>query len=462
VIEDRDGRYRVIARWRGFPYICVTVGAKKTDASAYHDTLKALRDDGRRDILECIASGEIDLQTVHHCVRDRGARRLTLKDLGVGAHTAPSLKVLYDAGVVWLKLPGTTSPRTGRPFAAGTIERYEDSWGELFLFLKGREASLASLTRDKLDAFADKRIAGGASPSTINRDFTAFYSFFHWIADHRSEFEFNRPRLVKRAEPKYSDQDRHLEPEELERVRSHCPADWWPLFELLYRTGLRITEMQYLQRGDVDLTRGIIRVVDRPANHLKSRTSERQLPLTPRATKIFGVFLANGGTPTGFVFPTQLRHYDDAYRCFEAACIAAGLHDDGAGTADEIATIENRIAASDGKPNVEDVRKLEQLRKRGPQIRATRSLHSLRHTFGVACARAGLHSTVIRDLLGHSTVLTTERYMRYAADATEGRRHAKAIEQALSGNGSRRRKVTPNLPQSTKRGPGGRRPRHPR
>jgi integrase len=455
MIEERDGRYRVIARWRGYPYICETVGSRKADAHAYHQTLRDLRDAGRRDILSAVAAKEVPLPVVHQMVLNRGARNVALKDLTPGSGDGPLVGDLYDEWMKWLGRPGTTSPRTHRAFSRGTIDRYTDSWDALFLVLGKRQVPLAKLNAAFLAEFADGRIADGAAPATINRDYTAVESFCRWLADHRPEIEFKRPKLTQRQEPKYDELTRHLEPDETTRVRHHCQAKWWPLFELLSLTGLRITEMQYLLRGDVDLDRGELKVVDRAINHLKSRTSERTVPLSPRAAALLESFIsARRGSRTDFVFPEELRNYDSAHGVFERACIEAGLHDDGAGHKNEIALLEERIrAARKAKqaPDDEDVARLKELQARPAQIRATRSLHSLRHTFGVACARAQLHPTVIRDLLGHSTISTTERYMRYAASPEESQRHARAVERALAGQAPRPRKVTPRLPQADRR-----------
>jgi site-specific recombinase XerD len=38
-------------------------------------------------------------------------------------------------------------------------------------------------------------------------------------------------------------------------------------------------------------------------------------------------------------------------------------------------------------------------------------LHSLRHSFATQCARAGVPVMVLRDLLGHEDVQTTQRYV---------------------------------------------------
>ena len=42
------------------------------------------------------------------------------------------------------------------------------------------------------------------------------------------------------------------------------------------------------------------------------------------------------------------------------------------------------------------------------------SAHKLRHTFGTRLAEAGVHLLVIKDLLGHAPVTTTQIYAREA------------------------------------------------
>ena len=42
---------------------------------------------------------------------------------------------------------------------------------------------------------------------------------------------------------------------------------------------------------------------------------------------------------------------------------------------------------------------------------ATRPWHSLRHTFGTECAARGVPLPVIRELMGHSSITTTMRYV---------------------------------------------------
>lgn len=458
MIETRAGWHRVVTRWRDFPYLSISTGRKRSDAEAYHRTLEELRDAGRRDIAQAIADEVVDLPSVHRLVQKHGARRLSLKQLGIGVVPEPALGDLYDDWMAWLRRKGTVSPRTRRPFAPRTIRRYAEGWDLLFYFLGDRSAPPSVLTKQKLEEFAAARIDGGAAPSTVNRDLTAIESFCRWLADHRPEVSFTRPRFVKREEPKYDEQERHLEPEELAAVREHCPPEWWVLIELLYLTGLRIGELQWLLRGDVDMRARVLHVRETEEHRLKSRTSARQVPIAPRAATLLGELLAPPGTPLDFVLPEELRGYDDAYRMFEAACIKAGLHDHGAAHRAQIATLRQDLAErAERGEQVEPAerRQLERLTSGKPKLRATRSLHGLRHTFGVACARAGLHPTVIKGYMGHSSVTVTERYMRFVQREGEGQRHAEAVEAALGvaaeGRVREGKTRTPKLPQSPRR-----------
>jgi len=56
--------------------------------------------------------------------------------------------------------------------------------------------------------------------------------------------------------------------------------------------------------------------------------------------------------------------------------------------------------------------------------------HDLRHTFGSRCAMAGVPVTVIQRLMGHSSVVTTQRYMH--ATGEDARRGIELLEQATT------------------------------
>src|SRR5690606_24255873 len=109
---------------------------------------------------------------------------------------SPVLGNLTDAWFTWLENPGVLSPKTRRPYAPGTIARYRDSWARFFAILpRGREATMADLTKGWLLAFRQSRKKGGISGATINRDLVALSAFFTWCQDEQ-EMAVVRPTIT--------------------------------------------------------------------------------------------------------------------------------------------------------------------------------------------------------------------------------------------------------------------------
>ena len=75
------------------------------------------------------------------------------------------------------------------------------------------------------------------------------------------------------------------------------------------------------------------------------------------------------------------------------------------------------------------------------------SPHSLRHTFGVACARGNLSLLEIRDLLGHSTTGITERYAKFRPNEDLRHEQLARIAAAFAQKMPVLDPVTPSIPQ---------------
>jgi integrase len=416
MIEARDGRYRVRVRWRGWPEVSATVGFSKRDAEAYERTLLDLRDANRRDVVAEIAAGRADLCDVHRRVREHGvsARTLTLGSIRHDTPDESRLGALCDEWMAWLTNPGTRSPRQKRPYSPQTVRRYKVSWDTVFAHVPGgRGAALSELTTAALVELRSARTRAGATDATINRDFVAVESFCRWLATNRVDLPFVRPDITKAVEPPHV--DRHLEPDQLAMVLEAAGEDWRPLFRLLAFTGLRIGEAQGLERRDVNFKTAELHVVERPGRRLKSKTSTRDVTIPGAIEAELRALIAAPAGPHAPVFTGKRASYNDAYRAFERACLKAGLHDHGAGDQARRSTrrASGTTTRADMRPTL--------------ALRATHSLHSLRHTFGVACARAGLHPTAIQRLMGHSSITVTERYMRHAPSADQRRADAAAV-----------------------------------
>jgi integrase len=389
VIEKRNGVWRVVARYKGLPAVSVTIGTDEKAARKYDTTLRDLAHIGRADILQAIREGTTEIGTVHHAVLKHGLAGVTLAECGVGGRE--TLGALYEEWMVAVKRKGTMSRRTRRPLGEGTRKRYKEGWANFFRHHpKGRAAPIKSLTTEALGEFGVLRMEiDEVTGATVNRDLTAVQSFTRWLREKYPTALVIQPRFDKYAETDYSEDDRHLEPDEYQRLREKLPAYWHTLFDLLIHTGLRIGEAQALLCKD--LTPGDVFV----QRHIKTPKSKRHVPLNPAISDLMQDYI-RGRRPGDAVFATYLANRNNAYHAFITASVEAGL--------------------CEGEP---------------PNLKATHSPHSLRHAFGVSAARAGISLLEIRDLLGHSDIGVTQRYARFLPDNDRSRIQAELIGAEL-------------------------------
>jgi integrase len=400
VIERRKGAWRVVARYKGLPHFSVTVGTDEALAQEFDDDLKALARLERADIFQALRDGDTEISTVHRAIFDYGLGKLTLDQCGVGGRE--TIGALYREWIAHVALPSSISNRTRRPLGSGTLDRYRDSWEWFFLYHpKGRSAPIRTLTTEALRAFAKARIGTDeVTPSTVNRDFTAIQSFCRWLRDIHPTVLPVLPRFQKYAEPDYTEDDRHLTPDQYRRLRSKLEPHWWMLFDLLIQTGLRIGEAQSLRCDDISATHVFVN------KHLKTKKSKRKVPLTPSFSAVLQSYI-KGRPGNAAVFSEYLASHDHAYHAFNRAAIAIGLC-------------------------------------RGDPPKATRSPHSLRHSFGAAAAEAGISLLEIRDLLGHSDIGVTQRYARFSPNDDRAQKQAEMIGRLLAVENA----ITPSEPQT--------------
>ncbi len=361
-------RYVVEVRWQGLPRIKLSTGTNsKTRAGAMERTLQALRDVGRFDVLRLLGEGKLRLADVHEDYqRDPGALQQR-----VATVASPVLGPLVDEWLKWLKSPAALSLKTRRPFSAGTAYRYRESWQRLFRILpRGREATLADITKGFVADFREARRREGKAGSTINRDLCALSAFRRWCAEEQ-DLAMLPLKMAREREP--AGRERWLSAEELKDLEFATPREWWPLFATLAFTGLRIGEAQGLRGGDVRLAERRITVHDR-ARRLKTAGSVRDVPIPEPLARLLAEHLTRYPVgPSEAMFGAPFNDYRAARRIFSSARRRAGLQDT--------------------------------------------TLHDLRHTFAVHAAQSGVPIPRIQKLLGHSTVAMAMRYMKHAPEA---------------------------------------------
>jgi integrase len=171
------------------------------------------------------------------------------------------------------------SPKTRRPYAASTVERYAASWTRLLAVLpRGREATLNDLTRVFVADYRVSRKRDGCEGATINRDLCALSAFFTWLEEER-EVEVTRPHY--RHEEESAGRERWLSADELRGLLEALPAPWRPFFALMAYTGLRLGEV-IGKRGAPALRWGDVRLSERRLT-VQSRT-RRSRPRARRGT----------------------------------------------------------------------------------------------------------------------------------------------------------------------------------
>lgn len=149
--------------------------------------------------------------------------------------------------------------------------------------------------------------------------------------------------------------------------------------------GLRVSEITRLEVPDLDLEAGVLLVREGKGG------KDRSIPIPPSLVAELRNYLAGRGT--GPVFPSPYG---------------------GALTTRAVQLLLKRLAVKAGIPDAEKPRRIHP--------------HRLRHSFAVRCLRSGADIIEVRDLLGHSSVSTTQIYLCSAPD-----RLRSAVDRAAEG-----------------------------
>jgi integrase/recombinase XerC/integrase/recombinase XerD len=227
-----------------------------------------------------------------------------------------------------------------------------------------------ALTHRDLRRFAGVVSERGAMKSTVARKLAAIRTFYRHLVE-RAELEANPAELVS-SPKKDSYLPKVLRPEEvgelLERIPGSTPLDLRDraLLELAYAAGLRAEELVNLDVKNLDPDAEEVRVEGKGG-----RT--RVVPVGEHAWRALERYLARGRT----VLSTG-----DSEALF-------------------LSKTGKRLSTS-------DVRRRLRLQTR----RAGISPHTLRHSFATHLLEGGADLRTIQELLGHSSISTTQTYTR--------------------------------------------------
>jgi site-specific recombinase XerD len=226
------------------------------------------------------------------------------------------------------------------------------------------------VTHRELRHFAGVVSERGAMKSTVARKLAAIRTFYRHLVE-RGELEANPAELVS-SPKKDSYLPKVLKPAEvaelLERIPGSTPLDLRDraLLELAYAAGLRAEELVNLDVASLDADAEEVRVEGKGG-----RT--RVVPVGEHAWRALDRYLARGRTVLG-VGESQALFLSKSGR---------------------------RLSTS-------DVRRRLRIQTR----RAGISPHTLRHSFATHLLEGGADLRAIQELLGHSSISTTQTYTR--------------------------------------------------
>ena len=204
--------------------------------------------------------------------------------------------------------------QTERRSTANTVMAYRNDLMQFADFLSASQpegATWADLTPDAVTAYVEK--LGDTQhykPSTAARKIAALKTLFHWLAQRGQVAEdptahLRSPKVAKRT-------PRLLTEDEVNRLfdaagRMPAPRSLRDraLLEVIYSTGMRVTEAINLRLSDMDFETGTVKCAGRGSR-------QRNAPLTPQAIVSLRDYLDNaradmmGTVTTDFVFVNPL------------------------------------------------------------------------------------------------------------------------------------------------------------
>ncbi|HEY7057281.1 MAG TPA: site-specific tyrosine recombinase XerD [Vicinamibacterales bacterium] len=178
--------------------------------------------------------------------------------------------------------------RDVRRLSANTIESYARDLTMLAAFAEKKARPVESLDRRDLEAFARHLMTGGLSPRSVARTIACTRGYYRFLLlEKRLEADPAEDLQAPRAWPALP---KYLDLDEVDRLLAQ-PDPATPrglrdkaLIELLYATGLRVTELLSLRPGDVILEAGYLTCIGKgdkqrivPLGHAAAEWVERYL-----------------------------------------------------------------------------------------------------------------------------------------------------------------------------------------
>lgn len=233
------------------------------------------------------------------------------------------------------------------------------------------ETEVAGLSLSDVERFFERRLFEGISRATLNRQRSALSVFLDWARMTGYRAADNPAKGLK----KFREGDppvRFLTPDEADRLLAAAPEHARPAWITALHSGGRRAEVFRLRRTHVNLETRILTFI---RESTKGKRRQRNIPINDPLFECLSAFASF--PPLAPLFTYRGRQMHDTRTALESARAAAGL---------------------------------------GPDV----NFHSFRRTFGSWFMMNGGTIYALKELLGHVSVRTTERYAFLSPGYIEG------------------------------------------
>ncbi len=264
---------------------------------------------------------------------------------------------------------------TEKRYSPHTLLSYKTDIDQFTAFLKANspETGLLQCETRHLRSWVIALLDSGISPRSVNRKTTALRRFFKFCRQemliNKNPADFLQSVRIVKSLPVF------MEEEQMESVlsREEQPADFPMLrdlliIELLYGTGMRLSELTGLKDSDVDLVKYQIRVFGK-------RQKERIVPVTKGLAALIDEYIALRNKEFGLASGGTLVLTDKGKPAYPK--LVYRVVNEALGTVSQA---------------------------------ARRSPHVLRHTYATHLLNGGAELNAIKELLGHASLSATQIY----------------------------------------------------
>jgi integrase/recombinase XerD len=274
-----------------------------------------------------------------------------------------------------------------RGLSRNTLAAYRYDLQLLAVHLRGRDVGIENARREDVLNFLAVQVRHGRSPRSLSRYLSGFRQFYQWLLREGRLREdptamIESPKLG-RGLPKALSETHVTALLEAPDIATTLGLRDRTMLELMYASGLRVSEMVSLDLNRINMNQGVVRILGKGGK-------ERLVPLGEEAMDWLGRYLRESR-------PVLLGRAD----CAQVFVTA-------------------RKAGLSRQAFWHAIRK----HARAAGIEHDVSPHMLRHSFATHLLNHGADLRVVQLLLGHSDLSTTQIYTHIAREGLK-RLHAK-------------------------------------